>query len=185
MKRMITVLIALAVLLSFAACGGKSNSGNTSTIAPSDETGADLTEETVDAATEAATLGEPTPIDKGWLKLDMPAGYIEDSPADYVSLIFEADPNKTINIARDMLPGVELDVLVDDQVSQGGSRGEDYQAAGYEWKVVNRTTNGKDSCILFAQLDELFYVRATLFGLTPQDDAVRQVFESLVIDNTQ
>ena len=80
---------------------------------------------------------------------------------------------------------IALDVLVDDQVSQGGTPGEDYQAAGYEWKVVNRTTNGKDVCTMFAQLDDLYYVRVSLFGLTPQDDAVRQVFESLVLDNTQ
>ena len=101
MKRMLPVLIALAVLLSFAACGGKTNADGDTTIAPSGETQAELTETAADAATEAAAPGESTPIDKGWLKLDMPAGYIEDSPADYVSLIFEADPNKTINIVID------------------------------------------------------------------------------------
>ena len=51
MKRILPVLIVLAVILSFAACGGKTNADDASTIAPSDETGADLTEETVAAWT--------------------------------------------------------------------------------------------------------------------------------------
>lgn len=165
------------MLFSFAACSdpSKENSGE------NENTTAGTTPATDE--TEAEVRGDPTPIDEGWIKLDMPFGYIDESNPDYVSIICEADPNKTINIARDILLGVTLDVLIEDQVAQSkGSLGDPFEAAGFEWNVINLVSNGKDGRRLFAQIDEMNYLRVSLFDLTEQDEAVQQVLNSLVID---
>ena len=129
----------------------------------------------------------PTETDFGWVKFDLPDGYITVKESEqYITIQNAKNSKQFVRLTRDYLMGRTLDDLSFEQISNNTSKyskGADGYFSGFSWNVVNYEENGMECRMFFALAgDGEHYLRVTAIGLTENDFALQVIMGHLVIN---
>ena len=183
-KTLILVLALLLVLFPLAACGANS------TTEKSSDAAASANESAQNVAQSSSDPGTAVEGDYGWVKLDVPDGYVYVKESDqYVTLQNATDSKVFVRIARDYLMGRSIEEVALTQISNNTEKyrkGADGFFSGLSWKVVDFEQNGQECRMLFAECgDGEHYLRVTAFGLTENDFALQVILGNIRLDLSQ
>ena len=172
------IIFAVLFAIMLSACGSSNKNDSASS------SGSSSAETSAKAEEKSEVKGSPTPTAFSWVKFDVPAGYTAKETGDIISAVNDNNKNQYINIAREALADRTFDAVVEQEIAaeSGYSKGPDAPFGDRMWKTVNYQKDGADSRIFIAPAgDRANYIKVTAFGLTENDEAVKEIMASMTL----